>query len=213
MVTKKVVFAALSGFLLAAAALEATGGARIAITVVDEKGAPVEGAAVTVTTPGVGSFRLSLKTDPKGRAQAILIRTDWSYLLRAEKGGASAKPLLVKLSSEESRSVSLSVNIPAATPASAETKPTPPSDDVEAQYAKGMDLYNAGDYRGAGAMFAQVMQVRRDMAKAYFQLAMCEYQLKRYAESRATFQRYLEMAPQGDQAAAARKMLQSIPEK
>ncbi len=190
--------------IAAAAPLLASGGARLAITVTDDRGAPVDAAAVTVTTPASNSFKLNLRTDPKGRVQAILIRTDWNYLVRAEKAGAAARPTLVRLSAEESRALALSL-LPAPTASAA------PLDEAEKSYRQGIELYNSGDYRGAGAIFARLTQEKRDMAKAYFQLALCEYQLKRFAESRATFQRYLEMAPAGDQAAEARKMLQSIP--
>lgn len=191
---------------LAAPLLFASGGARLAITVTDEKGAPVNSATVSLTTPSSDSFKLNLKTDAKGRAQAILIRTDWNYIVRAQKAGATTRPTLVKLSSEENRSLALS--LPFGPPEAGAGL-----DEAEKTYRQGIELYNSGDYRGAGALFARLTQEKREMAKAYFQLAMCEYQLKRLAESRATFQRYLEMAPTGDQAAEARKMLQTIPEK
>ena len=195
---------ALAALAIGSAPLFGSGGARLAITVLDEKGAPVDGAAVSLTSPASTSFKMALKTDPKGRAQAILIRTDWNYLVRAEKTGAVARPTLVKLSSEESRALSLALSTgsPAAAPA---------GDESESLFSRGLELYGAGDFRGAGAIFARLTQEHRDMAKAYFELAMCEYQLKRYAESRATFQRYLDLAPSGDQAPEARKMLQSIP--
>ena len=35
--------------------------------------------------------------------------------------------------------------------------------------------------------------------------------MKRYAESKATLQRYLQMAPDGDLAKSAREMLASLP--
>ena len=197
-------FWTMAAIAFAAPVLFASGGARLAITITDEKGAPVNSATVSLTTPSSDSFKLNLKTDARGRAQAILIRTDWNYIVHAQKAGAAARPTLVKLSSEESRSLSL-----ALAPAPAEA--TAVLDEAEKAYRQGVELYNSGDFRGAGAIFARLTQEKRDMAKSYFQLAMCEYQLKRYAESRATFQRYLEMAPTGDQAAEAHRMLQTIP--
>jgi TolA-binding protein len=85
------------------------------------------------------------------------------------------------------------------------------ADNPDVLYNSGVEAFNTGDYRLAAQNFARAVQIKRNMAAAYFWLAMSEYNLKKYAEARATFQRYLDMAPKGDQAANAREMLKAIP--
>jgi hypothetical protein len=58
-----------------------------------------------------------------------------------------------------------------------------------------------------------VTQLKRDWADPYYWFAVCQLNRKRYAESRAAFQRYLELAPQGSQTASARDTLKTMPEK
>lgn len=57
----------------------------------------------------------------------------------------------------------------------------------------------------------RLTQAHRDYAPAYFYLAMCDFKLGRLAESRATFDRYLKLSPDGADAPAAREMLKKLP--
>src|SRR5450759_825785 len=83
----------------------------------------------------------------------------------------------------------------------------------EALFNSGLELIKAKDYHGAAAAFARVTQLKRDWADPYYWFAVCQLNRKRYTESRAAFQRYLEIAPQGSQAASARDTLKTMPEK
>lgn len=179
--------------------------ARVTGLVVGESGSPIPGAAITITTPNVASYRLELTTDRRGRFSAVLIDADWSYAIRAEKQGLAPSLTQVQLPPGANQSLSLTLHPPAAasSPVSA--------NDPEELFRRGMESYNTGDVRMAGSYFVRATQAKRDLAKAYFWLAMCEFKMDRKAESRATFQRYLQLAPDGDQAAAAREMLAKVP--
>ncbi len=87
------------------------------------------------------------------------------------------------------------------------------ADNPEVNFNGGVESYTAGDYAAAAAAFSKAVQLKPDMANGYFWLAMSEYNQKNYPASRRDFQKYLDLAPQGDQAENARKMLQSIPGK
>jgi tetratricopeptide (TPR) repeat protein len=195
---------------LAAAALAAPAfaarEARVAGLVVTESGAPIAGAAITITTPNVASYRLQMTTDRRGRFSAVLIDADWSYAIRAEKAGLTPSLTQVKLPPGANQDLSLTLHPPTSGSA-----PAASANDPEELFTRGLAAYNAGDVRTAGSFFVRATQAKRDLAKAYFWLAMCEFKMDRKAESRATFQRYLQLAPNGDQAPAARDMLGKIP--
>jgi Uncharacterized protein conserved in bacteria len=179
--------------------------ARLTISFVSESGAPVGDASVFVTTPNLGSYRKTLKTGPSGRVNLVLIDADWKYVVRGEKTGFAPSQTEIQVPPGAVRTVSLTLHPP---PDASAESPSP--DEAEALFNAGMKLYNAGDFRGAGAAFARATQVKRDVAKNYYWLAMCELKLKKYPESRATFQRYLRLAPDGDQAKSAKEMLDSL---
>jgi TolA-binding protein len=84
------------------------------------------------------------------------------------------------------------------------------ADKPEVNYNAGVESYNANDYSGAAAYFSKALQLKPDLASAYFWLAMCEYNQKKFTQSKADLEKYLQLAPQGDQAATAREMLSSL---
>jgi Tfp pilus assembly protein PilF len=87
------------------------------------------------------------------------------------------------------------------------------ADNPEVNYNAGVESYTAGDYTAATASFAKAVHLKPDMANAYFWMAMSEYNQKSYGASRRDFQKYLELAPRGDQADNAKKMLEALPGK
>jgi TolA-binding protein len=199
-------FSAILLFILGSGAAFAGREARLTVSFVNENGAPVNDASVLVTTPNLGSYKKAMRTDASGRINLVLIDADWKYVVRGEKAGFVPSQMEVQVTPGAVRNVSLTLRPPAD--ASAEAAGT---EDPEALYAAGMKLYNAGDFRAAGAAFARATQLKRETAKNYYWLAMCEMKMKRLAESKATFQRYLQLAPEGEQARSAREMLASMP--
>ena len=197
---------ALAAVLALPVAAQAGREARLTVALVGENGTPVGAASVVVTTPNLGSYRKTLKTDAGGRVNLVLIDADWRYVVRGDKSGFVPSQMEVQVPPGGMRTISLTLHPPVE--ASAESASP---DDPEALFNSGMKLYNAGDFRAAGAAFARATQVKRDAAKNYYWLAMCEMKMKRYAESKATLQRYLQMAPDGDLAKSAREMLSSLP--
>ena len=87
------------------------------------------------------------------------------------------------------------------------------ADKPEVNYNAGVEDYNTGDYASAAAYFGKAIALKADMAPAYFWLGMCQYNQKKYGPSRGSFEKYLELAPRGDQAAMAKEMLDTLPAK
>jgi TolA-binding protein len=179
--------------------------ARLTAKVVSEAGAPIPEAAITITTPSMRHYRVRLKTDAGGSFAAVLIDADWRYTIRAEKAGYAPTVTQVKVPAGATQELSLTLYPPVG------AAPRPSAGGPASLFKSGMSAYQSGDYRTAGSFFVRATQIKRDLADAYFWLAMCEYKLDRLRESRATFQRYLALAPNGDQAKAARRMIASIP--
>lgn len=180
--------------------------ARLTVAFVSEAGAPIGDAAVLVTTPNLGSYKKMMKSDASGRVNLVLIDADWKYVVRGEKSGFIPSQTEIQVPPGAVRTVSITLHPPLE--ASAES---PSAEDAESLFNSGTKLYNAGDFRAAGAAFARATQLKRDAAKNYYWLAMCEMKMKRFPESKATFQRYLQMAPDGDLAKSAREMLGTLP--
>ena len=191
--------------LFAPAAARAGREARITVQIVNENGDPIEGASVAITTPSMAKFHQGFRTDSHGKFATVLIDAEWTYAVRAEKSGFSPSQSEIKVPVGSTRTISITLHPPADAAGAA------PADEAESLVASGVKAYNEGDYRSAGASFARASQLRRDFAKAYFWLAMCEYKMKRFPDARATFQRYLQLAPDGEFAKTARETLAAIP--
>ena len=87
------------------------------------------------------------------------------------------------------------------------------ADNPEVNYNAGVEAYNASDNAGAAAAFNKAIALKPDMANAYFWLGMANYNLKKYSAARGNYQKYLQLAPSGDQAQTAKEMLAALPAK
>lgn len=293
--------------VFSAAILGATDG-RVTGTVMDEAGAPIEGAAITVTTQELSSLKIDLTSDAQGRFATAIPNVGLTYDIRIEKAGFAPTLTQAKAAAGKPADVPITLHPPIVPPApkvdpgvlaynegveliqkgdkaAAEKKfleavaakpdlgvawkvlaelayerkdyaatlaagrkalESDPSqkdlfgiltdaaqkagdapaaadyrkryreanaDKPEVNYNAGVEDYNAGQYEAAAADFGKTIQLKPDMANAYFWLAMCEYNMKKYSSSKANFQKYLELAPTGDQAATAKEMLGQMPAK
>ena len=87
------------------------------------------------------------------------------------------------------------------------------ADNPEVNYNSGVEAYNANDYTGAAAAFTRAVTLKPDLANAYFWLGMADYNLKKYSAARTAYQKYLQLAPGGDQAQTCKEMLAALPAK
>ena len=74
----------------------------------------------------------------------------------------------------------------------------------------GVILLNRKQPQDAWEEFDKAVRLKPDEADGYFYRGLAAYQSKKKAEAKADFQKYLELAPAGDQAKDARELLRSI---
>ena len=74
----------------------------------------------------------------------------------------------------------------------------------------GVILLNRKLVQEAWEEFDKAVKLKPDDADSYFYRGLAAYQAKRKPEAKADFARYLELAPEGDQAKDARELLKSI---
>lgn len=74
----------------------------------------------------------------------------------------------------------------------------------------GIVFLNKKNPAGAWEQFDRAVKVKPDEAEAYFYRGLAGMQLKKNAEAKADLQKYLQMEPNGAQAADAKELLKSI---
>jgi tetratricopeptide (TPR) repeat protein len=82
-----------------------------------------------------------------------------------------------------------------------------PVPDALAAYKQGADAFNADNKAAAKPFFQKAISIDPKYAESYYLLAMCEWYESNYAASKGNFNKYLELAPNGKNAATAKEML------
>ena len=161
---------------------------RLAGTVSDEGGQPLEGAAVTVTTQSLASLKLDLTSDAQGHFSSAVPNTSWTYDLRIEKAGFG--PTITQGKATASGSPELKVTLHAPL-----TPPPPRVDPGVLAYNEGVDLMQKGDKAGAEKKFLEAVAAKPDLASAWKVLSELAYEQKDYARALADGRKALESDP------------------
>ena len=156
--------AAALGAFLSAGFLYAGAQCRLVGTVTDTAGAPIEGAAIVITTPKLGTFKLTLKTDGKGKYSTIMNDCTMPYHVSIEKEGF----VTVRARTRRSRSTTWARSTrswparprPRPAPGAAHAAAAAPSGSEQAVVAfnAGVEAVNAGDKAGAEAKFLEAVK-------------------------------------------------------
>ncbi len=80
-------------------------------------------------------------------------------------------------------------------------------DTPEMLYNKGVDAYNHNKMKEAEESLDKAIAAKPDYALAHFWLGMASINLKKNAAAKEHFQKYLELAPKGEEADTAKEML------
>src|SRR4029077_3369186 len=177
--------AALAALVLAlacTAALQAAGEGRIIATVVDDSGAPIEGATVTITR--VGTAKLEKVSDQKGQVMLLIRDATLDYQIAIAKPGYGPYQGTVKPKFEDT--VRLTFTLPKAAAAS---KDLAGADQAIQAYNEGVAAVHAGDLAGAAAKLAKAAELDPKLAEAQAALAQVDLDLKRYGDSLAASDR------------------------
>src|SRR6266550_4081707 len=174
--------AALAGFL-AAGYLHAGAQCRLLGVVTDSAGAPVEGANVTVTTPGLTTFKLSLKTDAKGAYATILNDCTMPYKVTVAKNGFAPQEVSKKIAIGDAGNIDVkllkSSEVPGKPGPGAPAVAAPsPANEAVAAYNAGVEALNAGDKAGAEGKFLGAVKINPDLPAGWFALTQIAYEKK-----------------------------------
>jgi tetratricopeptide (TPR) repeat protein len=190
--------AALAALVLAFAfsgALQAVGEGRIIATVVDEAGAPVEGAKVTLTRPGAG-YKLEKVSDKKGQVMLLILDATQQYQLSVEKAGYGpyTGPVKPKLEDTLRLTFTLPKSAPAA-PAAEGPKELSGADQAILAYNEGVTALRGGDMAAAATKLEKAASLNPSLPEPQIALASVYLEQKRYGEALAAADRYLALRP------------------
>jgi tetratricopeptide (TPR) repeat protein len=182
---------ALAALGIAVAAIAGTQG-RLIGTVTGPDGAPLEGVVVTLTTPNISTFKLSVKTDRKGQYGLIVNDATIPYRVRFELPGYAPHEESKKLSTVEVTNVDVKLQKPAAAaPAAAPSA----SDQATMAYNEGVELLNGGDKAGAEAKFQQAVSKNPDLPQGWQALTVLAYQKKDWSRVLQAGQKATDLDP------------------
>ncbi len=212
------ILAALAILLAAVTARAGTQG-RATGKVLDSAGNPIEGVTITVTTPSLRNFKISVTTKKDGTYGFIVNDATMFYDMKFEKEGLVALGLTkqkfstVEISSMPTQTMLKPSEVPAgkAGPAAAAAAPAPSaSDEATLAYNAAVDLYNTGDKAGAEAKLKEAVAKNSDLSQAWKVLAEIAYDKQDWPRTLEYGQKALDLDPSatdlyGRMASAAEK--------
>jgi tetratricopeptide (TPR) repeat protein len=178
--------AALTAFL-GAGYLYAGAQCRLLGVVTDSEGKPVDGVAITVTTPSLTSFKLAIKTDAKGSYGTLLNDCTMPYRVRFEKEGFAPhnEDKKIPIGDMGKLDVQLTKGSEAAAKAApgAPARPAPSgSEQAVLSYNAGVEALNAGDKPGAEAKFLDAVSKNPDLPAGWLALTQLSQEKKDWAK-------------------------------
>jgi tetratricopeptide (TPR) repeat protein len=181
-----------------AAVLTAGAQARLKGRVSDSAGKPIEGATVTVTTPNLRTFKMTLKSDKKGEWGTILNDATMPYHVRIEKEGYAPAESDKKVPVGDVGEVNATLvsNAEAAATAGAAAQAVAsPTDQAAFAYNDGVDLLSAGNKAGAEAKFLEAVGKNPDLPQGWQALATLAYEKKDWAKTIEYGQKAVDLDP------------------
>jgi len=185
------VLPALAALAVAAAAIAGNQG-RVAGAVTGPDGEPLEGVAITVTTPSISTFKLTTKTDKKGHYGLIVNDATLIYRMHFEHEGLAPHDEQKKFSTVEVTTVDVKMQKPAA--AAAPAAPST-SDQAAMAYNAGVEAMNAGDKAGAAAKFQEAVAKNPDLPQGWQAIAVLAYQNKEWDKVLEAGQKATDLDP------------------
>ncbi len=186
-------------FLVPMGGLLAQAHGRINLTVEDEKGKPVEGVHIKVTSPESSAFERELVTDKKGRAKLLVNDATKSYRFKIELEGYHPIDHTIKVQVNETHRETLELQPRAE---AKKLKPVSTQGRVSKTgkaFNEGLTALRAGDLDVAEQKLLEVLERESDMAPAHQALARLYLQRKDYSSTLASAQRLLEIEPDNAQ--------------
>jgi tetratricopeptide (TPR) repeat protein len=172
--------------------------ARLKGKVTDSSGKPIEGATITVTTPNLRTFKMSLKSDKKGEWGTILNDATMPYHVKIEKEGYAPGEVDRKVPVGDVGEVNaqLMTTTEAGAAAGGKTAPAAPSpaDQAAVTFNEGVDLLST-DKAAAEAKFLEAVGKNPDLPQGWQALASLAYDKKDWAKTLEYGQKAIDLDP------------------
>jgi len=173
---------------LASAMLHAGAQCRLLGTVTDSSGAPLDVVTITVTTPSLGTFKQTLKTDAKGKYSIVLNDCTMPYHIAFEKDGFAKAGEDKKIPINDQGIVDMKLlkttEVKAAPGAAPAAAPAPSSTDQAVMaFNLGVDAMNQGDKATAEAKFQEAVKKNPDLPAGWQALTSLAYEKKDWAKT------------------------------
>ncbi len=193
----RLILATLALSLAVAAPIEAVSQGRVFGTIKDENGTPLEGVKVTVTFPGVASFKLEEITNRKGDYAVTLIDATRVYIYTLEKEGYQAiqQELKVPIGANERHDYQM-LSQAEAQRRGPQGRELTPQEKAVLVYNEGAEASQMGDPSTAKAKFQEAMTLDPTLVASYSALATLHFGAGEYA-------RAVELAEKGHALDAA----------
>jgi tetratricopeptide (TPR) repeat protein len=172
--------------------------ARLKGKVTDASGNPVDGATITVTTPNLRLFKVTLKSDKKGEYGTILNDATMPYHLKFEKDGFVPMEVDKKVPVGDVGVVDakLQSTTQAAARAGGATPAAPsPNDQAALLFNEGVDLLHAGNKPAGEAKFLEAVGKNPDLPQGWQALTSLAYDKKDWPKTLEYGQKAVELDP------------------
>jgi tetratricopeptide (TPR) repeat protein len=192
--------AALTAFL-AAGFLYAGAQCRLVGVVTDSAGAPVDGVSVIVTTPKISTFKLTFRTDSKGKYGMVLADCTMPYHVAFEKAGfvpssEDRKIPIGDLGTIDMRLLKTSETWDAGRAAAASAASAPSeSDQAIMAFNSGVEAVNAGDKVQAQAKFLEAVTKNPDLSAGWLALTQIAFENKEWSRTVEYGQKAIDLDP------------------
>jgi tetratricopeptide (TPR) repeat protein len=170
--------------------------ARLRGRVTDSSGKPLEGAVVTITTPNLRTFKMTLKSDKKGDWGTILNDATMPYHVRIEKEGFAPLESDKKVPVGDVGVVDAALaSVSEAGAAAAAAAPPSPADQAAITFNEGVDLLSAGNKTAAEAKFLEAVRKNPDLPQGWQALTTLAHEKKEWAKTLEYGQKAIDLDP------------------
>ncbi len=196
-INRRIVFLLCAAAMLAAAHdAAAQAGGRIAGTVKDRAGEPVEGVRVTATSPAMDTFKLENTTDRKGKFLLAFSNSAWPYVVELAKEGYQTVIAPIDPVSGQTRMVEFVLEpATAEDQAAAERAALAGAGRAILVYNEGVEAQRAGDLEQAAAKYGEAAAINPELAAAHTSLAAIAHLQGDYATAAAEAEQALAIDP------------------
>ena len=169
---------------------------RVTGKVTDSAGAPIDGVTITLTTPDIKNFKISVKTDKRGQYGMIVNDATHRYRMRFERDGFVAAERDEKFNIGDVTNIDQKLSKPSEGGSAPGAAPAPSSNEVAViTFNEGVDLLKAGNKDAAAAKFQEAVAKNPDLPQGWQALATLAYQKKDWAKTLEYGQKATDLDP------------------